>query len=136
MARSKDSHLETIRAVVNRMAIGSMVLRAWSVLIVGALVAITADPVHARFAWLAIFMAICFWMLDAYLLRQARLYRKVQERVRQTPESEIDFLLDTSAVDTDADAFRTVAFSVNPGIFYVGLIASVAVVRLFLRAGA
>ena len=131
--RSKESHLGTIRAVINRMAIGSVVLRAWSVLIVGALVAITADPVHTRFAWLAIFMAICFWMLDAHLLRQARLYRKVHDRVRDTPESEIDFLLDTSAVDTDADAFRIVAFSLVPGIFYAGLIASVALARLLLR---
>jgi Kef-type K+ transport system membrane component KefB len=134
-ARSKDSHLGTIRAVVNRMVIGSVVLRAWSVLIVGALVAITADPVHARFSWLAIFMAICFWMLDAHLLRQARLYRKVHDRVRNTPESEIDFLLDTSTVDTDADAFRIVAFSLVPGIFYAGLIASVAVARFLLRIG-
>ena len=131
--RSKESHLGTIRAVVNRLAVGSMVLRAWSVLIVGALVAITADPVHARFAWLAVFMAICFWMLDAHLLRQVRLYRKVHERVRNTPESEIDFLLDTSTVDTDAEAFRIVAFSLIPGVFYGGLIASVIIARLFLR---
>ena len=132
-AHTKDTHLATIRAVVNRMAVGSVVLRAWSVLIVGALVAIAADPVHARFAWLAIFMAICFWMLDAHVLRQARLYRKVHDRVRNTPESEVDFLLDTSAVDTDTDAFRTVALSANPGVFYGGLVVSVAVVRLLLH---
>src|SRR4051794_9445728 len=107
-ARSKETHLAIIRAVVNRMSRGSVVLRAWSVLIVGALVALTTDPVHARFAWLAIFMAICFWMLDAHVLRQARLYRKVHDRVRNTPESEVEFLLDTSAVDTERDAFRTV----------------------------
>jgi hypothetical protein len=132
-SRSKDTHLSTIRAVVNRMATGSVVLRAWSVLIVGALVAITADPVHTRFAWLAIFMAICFWMLDAHVLRQARLYRKVHERVRNTPESEIDFLLDTSAVDSDKDAFRTVALSANPAVFYGGLVVLVAVARLLLH---
>jgi hypothetical protein len=132
-ARSKETHLAIIRAVVNRMSRGSVVLRAWSVLIVGALVALTTDPVHARFAWLAIFMAICFWMLDAHVLRQARLYRKVHDRVRNTPESEVEFLLDTSAVDTERDAFRTVLFSANPGVFYCGLIASVAVARVLLR---
>jgi hypothetical protein len=132
---SKDTHLATIRSVVNRMAMGSVVLRAWSVLIVGALVTITANPVHARFVWLALFMAICFWMLDAHLLRQARLYQKVHDRVRNTSESQIDFLLDTSAVDTGADAFQNVAFSRNPSVFYGGLIVSVAIARFFLYRG-
>jgi hypothetical protein len=130
---SKDTHLATIRAVATRMAMGSVVLRAWSVLIVGALVAITANPLHARFGWLAVFMAICFWMLDAHLLRQARLYRKVHDRVRDMPEAEVDFLLDTSAVDTDEEAFGTIALSRNPGAFYVGLIVCVAVARFLLH---
>jgi len=131
----KRVHLETVRALVARTSLGSFVLRAWSLLIVGALSAVAVDPAHARFAWLAVFMAIVFWMVDAHFLRQARLFRRAHERIERLPENEIDSSLETSLMHVEREPFRSVVFSTAISVFYVALLASVAVVRLLLRVG-
>jgi hypothetical protein len=115
------------------MAIGSVVVRGWSLLIVGALLSVSANPLHARFAWLALFMAICFWTIDAYFVRQARLFRKFDERAERLDESQIDFSLDTSVVENEGDAFGTVMFSRTPLVFYSTVILLTAGTRLFLH---
>jgi hypothetical protein len=127
--KRKQAHLTVIQAIINRMSIGSVLLRAWSVLIVAGLLAVAADPMHARFAWLAVFMAIAFWMLDAHFLRQTRLFRKTYVRVQSQPESAVDFLLDTTPVDSEADAWRSVLLSKMPGAFYGAVIGSIAAIR-------
>lgn len=129
----KRTHLATIRALVTRMSVGSLLLKVWSVLIVAALLAVTVNPAHARFAWLALFMAITFWMLDAYFLRQARLFRKIYDRIQNLTESEIDFLLDTSPVDSEGDAWRSILFSKTPTVFYGAVIGVIALVGLLLH---
>jgi hypothetical protein len=114
------------------MTVGSFVVRGWSLLIVGALLSVSANPLHARFGWLAIFMAICFWTVDAYFARQARLFRKFDERAQRLSESEMDFSLDTSVVDTEADSFGSVMFSRMPFVFYGTVIFLTAATRVFL----
>ena len=126
----KRTHLAIIRAVILRMAAASWVLRAWSVAIVSALVAVAMDAVHARFAWLAVFMAIVFWLLDAHFHRQERLYRKVYRRVRDLKEADIDFSMDTAPVDNEGDAWTAVLLSKKLGAFYGAVIACIVAARI------
>jgi uncharacterized membrane protein len=127
---SKRTHLAIIRAVILRMAAASWVLRAWSVAIVSALVAVAMDAVHAHFAWLAVLMALVFWMLDAHFHRQERLYRKVYRRVRTLEEDQVDFSMDTAPVDSERDAWTAVLLSRRLGAFYGALVACIAVARI------
>jgi hypothetical protein len=127
----KRAHLAMIQAIINRMSVGSFLLKGWSVLIAAALLAVAANA-NARFAWLALFMAIAFWLIDGYLLRQAELFRKLQERVRKLPEAELDFSLDTAPVDTEAAAWSSVVFSRNLGLFHGTVIGLIAVTRWIL----
>lgn len=129
----KRAHLDAVRRLVVRTSFASVILRAWSVLVVGALSAVAADPAHARFAWLAVFVAIAFWMVDAHFLRRARLFRRAHDRIERLPDDEIDFSLDTSLVDGEKEAFRSVVFSTAITAFYVALLAAIVVVRLGLR---
>jgi len=62
----KHEHLATLRAIVRRMALGAVLLEGWSVLTAAALLVAAHD--EARFAWLALFMAIAFWLLTSSLL--------------------------------------------------------------------
>jgi hypothetical protein len=128
----KSAHRATIRAVIQRMAAGSLVVRGWALLIVGALLAVSTNPIHARFAWLAVFMAICFWTVDACFVRQAQLFRKFDRRAAQLGEREMDFSLDTSVVATEADALGVVMFERTPGAFYGAVILLTAAARLWL----
>lgn len=67
--------------IVQRMSLASLLVRGWTVLIVAALLAVASLDEHARFAWLALFMALCFWLLDAYCVRQKWLFIKMRARI-------------------------------------------------------
>ena len=117
------------------MATASWVLRIWSVAVVSALVVVATDAVHARFAWLAVFMAIVFWLLDAHFHRQERLYRKVYRRVRSLEEADIDFSMDTAPVDNERDAWTAVVLSKPLSAFYSAVIACIVVARIIAQYG-
>lgn len=66
--------IEIIQGVINRMANNSFLIKGWTItLIVGSLL-FKSEPIMA---WIAIIPIIGFWGLDAYFLRQERLYRKL-----------------------------------------------------------
>jgi len=108
---NKRAHLEMIQAVVNRMSVNSFLLKGWSVVLISALFALAAGDSQALFVYIAYFPAIAFWMLDAYFLRQERLFRKLYDRVRHLPETDVDFSMDTSVVDGEVAGWSAVVFS-------------------------
>jgi len=102
------------------------------VVLVAGLLALAADPIYARWAWLALFIALGFWMFDASLLRQRRLYQRAYERARLASDAQIDFSLDTSALESEALAWSSLMFSRRLTLFYAGIIVSIAFARLVL----
>jgi hypothetical protein len=120
-----------IRVIIRRMAVGAMLLKGWSFLVVAALLAVASSPARARFAWLGLFMAIAFWALDAHLLRQELLFQKLHERVRELPEASIDFAMDTAPVDSEELAWRSVFFAQRLLLFHGAIIAGIVIFRLF-----
>ena len=77
------THLQMIQAVITRMAGNSFLIKGWSVTLVAALFALAAADTNEFFVYLAYFPAFMFWALDAYFLRQERLFRKVYDHVRE-----------------------------------------------------
>ena len=75
-------HLEMIQAVVSRLAGNSFSIKGWSITLVSALFALAAKDANKTYAFLALLPALCFWGLDAYYLRQERLFRKLYEALR------------------------------------------------------
>ena len=100
---AKIAHLQMIQSVITRMGSNSFLLKGWSVTLIAALFALAAAKTNPLFIYLAYFPSISFWSLDAYFLRQERLFRKLYEHVKDLPATEIDFSMDTtpfcSAVD-------------------------------------
>jgi hypothetical protein len=135
-SNDKRAHLRTVRSIANRMQVGSSITKVWSIAVVAALLAVATNPAHARFAWLALFMTLAFWMLDAYFSRQAWLFRKMYERVLSLPESELDFDMSTAPVDDDATAFSTIFLSKALGAYYGTIVALIILVRLLLARSA
>jgi hypothetical protein len=125
----RREHLATIQAIARRMALGALLLEGWSFLVMGALLVLAHNPLWARFAWLALFMAITFWMLDAHLVRQKLLFRRLHERLQTLPEAEVDYTLDTSPVDREVYAWRSVFFMRRLVLIHGGVILTIGVVR-------
>lgn len=104
--------------------------RVWSALLVAALLSLATTPEHARFAWLGLFMAIAFWVLDAHFKRQELLMQRLAEHTRELSESEIDFSMDTSQVDDEDVAWGSVLLSSPLWLFHGAIVSGVVLFRL------
>lgn len=129
---NKRAHLQMLQAVITRMSTDSFLLKGWSVLLVSALFALAAADSQKGFVYLAYFPAVVFWLLDAYYLRQERLFRKLYDRVRKLDEVDIDFSMNTSVVAEEVSSWAGVAFSVTIATFHGVVIGSILVVMAVL----
>ena len=85
---NKRAHLEMIQGVINRMASNSFMLKGWSITLVSVLLAFSAKELVLATALVALVPALSFWALDAYYLRQEKLFRKLYEVVVDQLEGE------------------------------------------------
>lgn len=85
----KLKHLEMIQGVINRLASNSFRIKGWSVVLVTALLALSAQNGSARMALVSLIPVLVFWWLDGYYLSQERLFRALFDCVRA--KDEVDF---------------------------------------------
>lgn len=122
---NKQKHLEFIQAVITRMAGNSFLIRGWSVTVVSALFAlqvVDGSPCLISITYLPV---IVFWCLDAYYLRQEKLYRKLYDAVRILEEKNIDFSLETSTYSKEVACIPKLCFSNTVLIFHGALLIAV-----------
>jgi hypothetical protein len=127
---SKLKHLDMIEAVVNRMANNSFLLKGWSVTLVSALLALAAANSDRRFVFVAVLPLLMFWLLDAYFLRQERLFRKLYDKVRTLDASAIDFSMNTAPHAKETATWIGVMFSRTLLIFYGALAVGVIIITV------
>lgn len=68
-------HLEFIQAVITRMATNSFTYKGWAITLVSGILALSKDIPPVALVLVGTAMVVLFWGLDAYYLRQERLYR-------------------------------------------------------------
>lgn len=124
----KLKHLEMIQAIITRMASNSFLLKGWSVTLVSALFALAAKDSNSFFISVAYIPCICFWILDAYFLRQERLYRALYNSIRLKKEADIDFNMDTQLFLTTVESWGTTLLSITLRVFHGVVLATVIVV--------
>lgn len=122
-----------IQAVITRMAGNSFLIKGWSITLVAALFALSAANADADFAYLAYFPAFMFWVLDAYFLRQERLFRKLYDHVRSLEEgAPVDFSMDTSPFETQVATTWNVAWSHTLRLFHGTITITIIVVMVVM----
>jgi hypothetical protein len=124
----KLKHLEFIQGVINRLSTNSFLLKGWSVVLVSALFALSANNSNVQFIMLAYIPAIVFWGLDGYFLSLERTYRKHYERVRTKDPDEIDFSMDMSDIQSGFYGWVSATFSKTLIPFHGALIGSIILV--------
>jgi hypothetical protein len=98
MTEHTVKHLELIQAVITRLAQNSFAYKGWSVVIVSAIFALAAKEISPRYLLIALIPTLAFWGLDAYYLRQERLFRKHYDAVRMAGHADLKrnpFSMDT-----------------------------------------
>ncbi len=129
----KQSHLEMIQGVVNRLSHNSFLLKGWSVVLISAFFALAANNTKVFFIYLAFFPAISFWILDGYFLHQERLFRALYNHVRGLEEEQIDFSMDTTIVNNEVDTWGRIVFSKTLLIFHGTVFVSILIVMLIVN---
>lgn len=131
---NKQSHLEMIQGVVNRLSHNSFLLKGWSVILVSAMFALAAKDTKVVFIYLAYFPAISFWGLDGYFLHQERLFRALYDNVRSLDENNIDFSMNTSIVKEKVAPWSAVTLSKTLIVFHGVVLSTIILVMCFALA--
>lgn len=113
MAADEDfrKHLDLIQGVINRLAGNSFSVKTWSVGLIAVLGGMAAKDADARLAVALLFPALCFWGLDAYYLRQERLYRKLYEKAVEGDPNLPAYSLNAAPFASEVGGIGKVAFS-------------------------
>lgn len=131
---NKQSHLEMIQGVVNRLSHNSFLLKGWSVILVSAMFALAAKDAKVVFIYLAYFPAISFWGLDGYFLHQERLFRALYDHVRSLDEKDVDFSMNTSILKEKVASWSAVTLSKTLVVFHGVILATIILVMCFVLA--
>ncbi len=127
---SKLKHLEFVQAVINRMASNSFLLKGWSVTLVSAVFVLAVKDGNASVIPVAYLPVVVLWFLDAYFLRQERLYRRLYDAVRVLPDERIDFSLDASGYSTVVAGYLATVWSITLRWFHGALLLVVIAVNV------
>jgi hypothetical protein len=120
-------HLEFIQAVISRQANNSFLVKGWGLTVAGAFYAFAANRLNWRIALVGLLPAFTFWGLDAYFLRQERLFRCLYDTVRRA-EAPVDaFCMNPKEHPNDVKSWRSVLVSRTLFWFY-GMIVAVGLV--------
>lgn len=131
---NKRLHLQMIQTIINRMAANSFSLKGWSITIISALFALlTVNKIDVtKVLLISIIPLLVFWILDAYFLRQERLFREFYKKICDTAEDDIDFLMKTKPCPNKIIETLTVlrvAISSTLAIFYGGILILLAIIN-------
>lgn len=93
---NKRHHLDLIESVIQRMGSNSFALKGWAVTLVAGIFALSSKDADKMYFLIAYIPVLVFWGLDAYYLKQERLYRALYEVVRVKEDNQIDFSMNTA----------------------------------------
>lgn len=126
LPEKKVKHLEMIEAIIERMAKNSFQLKGWAMTLVAAIIALSTKDADQRFILFALIPVLGFWVLDSFYLQQERKYKELYTQILVKEEKDIDFSMDTSLIKTKRTKFLSCMFAKVEWIFYLLIIAAVA----------
>jgi hypothetical protein len=125
-------HLEFIQSIISRLATNSFLVKGWALTISGALFGFAASHLSWSIATVGLLPIIIFWCLDAYFLRQERLFRGLYNAVARQENDIPPFSLNPIAYQGNHSwlkVFRSKTLSLFYGTLTfagIALIASMA----------
>lgn len=122
--------IKIIQDVIKRLAFNSFMIKGWAITLVVVTLLLKGDKCQVLISFIPL---IVFWFLNAYFLRQERMYRKLYDWVISNRLKTDEYLFDMNAYRFERDVqskFR-IMFSITLGWFY-GCIAILIVIYLFV----
>jgi len=117
--------LDLIQAVVTRLAQNSFLIKGWSITLVSIVLALGKDNLlnTVQRPWLVglvLVIWVAFWYLDAYFLRQERLFRQLYKHVVAHPDdpARLRYNLNVGPFVTNVESETRTMFSITLRLFY------------------
>jgi hypothetical protein len=104
---AKLQHLQSIQAVIARMATNSFLFKGWSITIASGLAAFAAVESRTALLVLVLVSTALFWGLDGYYLWLERCFIKLYNKVTLKSEGEIDFSMTPDKTNAALEWFKT-----------------------------
>jgi len=122
MSPERIKHLELIQAIVTRLSGNSFLIKGWAITVAGVFYAYVAAHLSWQVATVSLLPPLAFWGLDAYYLRQERLFRCLYNDVRATASITEPFSMDISTY-RPAQTWLMAATSLTIVILYGTIVA-------------
>jgi len=122
-------HLEFVQAVIARLANDSFLMKGWALTVAGIILGFAAENRSWRTAAAALLPVGAFWGLDAYFLRQERLFRRLYDAVRRADPGIEPFSMDTRSFLAAVDSWWRTLWSMTLLPYYgVVVLAGLALI--------
>ena len=125
--------LKMVQDVIKRMASNSFMLKGWTVAIISALLLLRLPKTLHLNVVIPLIPLLTFWWLDAYYLRQERLFRKLHDWIAQNRMNSDERLFDfsTTQFSRDVSCQFKVMFSETIWPFYAIMAALLLIAHCF-----
>lgn len=98
-------HLKLIQGVINRMAQVSFIIKGWTLTISVGVLGFAVSSSEGAFGFLGLIPIVLFWGLDAYYLKQERLYRMLYSKVREKDVNVPSYSMDTTIFEKEIESW-------------------------------
>lgn len=127
---NKYKYMDYIQSAITRMASNSFYLKGWNVTIIAAIVALSIKESDWRIYACVLLLNIVFWFLDAYYLKQEKLFRELYRKISAiSDDAAIDFSMDTREFKQNVPCIPSI---MAKNILITPLYLSISVVLIIL----
>jgi len=124
--------IDIIQDIIKRMAFNSFMIKGWAITLV--VVTLLLKGTDKSQIWIAFIPLVVFWFLDAYFLRQERMYRTLYDWVINNRLKTEEHLFDmkTRRFENEVQSIPRIMFSITLGWFYGSIAILVIIYTLIL----
>jgi len=124
--------IDIIQDIIKRMAFNSFMIKGWAITLV--VVTLLLKGTEKYQVWIAFIPLLVFWFLDAYFLRQERMYRILYDWVINNRLKTEEYLFDmkTHRFENEVQPIPRIMFSITLGWFYGSIAILVIIYTLIL----
>ncbi len=125
MNDDQRKYFELLQGVIARLAGNSFSIKGWAVALVAVLGGFAAKDADPRFVFGLWLPALCFWGLDAFYLRQERLFRALYNAAIAPGSNLAVYSMNTKPFESEIPGVLKVAFSRTILWLYLPILAFV-----------
>lgn len=123
--------IEVVQGIIRRMASNSFMIKGWGLTLIVVTLLLKGTKYQV---WITFIPLLVFWYLDAYFLRQERLYRKLYEWIIKNRLKTDKYLFDmnTSRFSNKISSNFIIMFSITLRWFYGSIFVLIVIYLFFL----